>query len=131
MSRINRYEYQDWKNFGARVKNSRKQIGMTKERFAEEINRTENFVSEIEKGNKSCSLHTLHQISKVLKVSADYLLYGENVDMKKEYSNKEILEEIINRCNEEELGVIKDLIVAVYPNLKYILKDKSEKKDKD
>lgn len=127
MSRSNRYEYQDWKNFGGRVKDSRRQIGMTKEKFAEEINRSENFVSEIEKGNKSCSLHTLHQISKVLKVSADYLLYGEKVDMKKEYSNKEIIEEIINRCNDEELGVIKDLIVAVYPNFKYILKGKRDK----
>ncbi len=126
MGRANRYEYQDWKNFGARVKDSRKQIGMTKEKFAECINRTENFVSEIEKGNKSCSLHTLHQITKVLKVSADYLLYGEKVDMKKEYSNKEILQEIINRCSEEELGVIKDLVVAIYPNFKHILKEKKD-----
>ena len=127
MSRVDRFEYQDWKNFGSRIKNSRKQIGMTKEKFAEAINRSENFVTEVEKGNKSCSLHTLHQILKVLKVSADYLLYGEKVDMKKEYNNKEIIEEIINRCNEEELSVIKDLIVAVYPNFKFIIKDKKDK----
>lgn len=118
MSRVNRYEYNDWKNFGARVKKYREQINLSKEKFAEAINRSENFVSELQKGNTTCSVHTLHQISKVLKVSCDILLYGEEViDMKKEYSNKEILQNMLDRCNEEELKIIKDLIVALYPNL--------------
>lgn len=123
MSRVNRYEYQDWRNFGARVKNYREKIGMTKEKLAEGINRSDNFVSELEKGRTSCSIHTLHQISKVLKVSTDDLMYGDTNKMKEKYDNKEILLEIIERCNNEELAVIKDLIVAVYPNFKYILKD--------
>ena len=38
MSRVNRYEYKDWKNFGSRTKTSREQVGMTKEKFAEKIN---------------------------------------------------------------------------------------------
>ena len=62
MSRVNRFEYKDWKGFGSRVKRCREQINMTKERFAEEIGRSENFVAEIEKGNTSCSVHTLHKI---------------------------------------------------------------------
>lgn len=37
--------------------------------------------------------------------------------------NKEILIEIIERCDEEELAIIKDLIVATFPNLDKI-KDK-------
>ena len=44
MSRVNRFEYKDWKGFGSRVKRCREQINMTKERFAEEIGRSENFV---------------------------------------------------------------------------------------
>lgn len=129
MSRVNRYEYNDWKNFGARTKMYREQIGMTKERFAESINRSENFVSELEKGNSSCSVHTLHQISKVLKIPTDNLLYGDVSNMKKDYSNKEILEEIINRCDEEELQVIKDMVVSVYPHLNKVLKSKKKNKD--
>ncbi len=122
MSRVNRYEYTDWKDFGARIKNYREKVGMTKEKFAENINRTENFVSELEKGRKSCSVHTLHQISKVLKISTDDLLYGDMSEMKEEYNNKEVLLEIIDRCSDEELAVIRDLITAVYPNLEYIVK---------
>lgn len=127
MSRVNRFEYKDWKGFGSRVKRCREQINMTKERFAEEIGRSENFVAEIEKGNTSCSVHTLHKISEVLRVSTDTLLYGKIEDMKESKSNKEILEEIINRCNEEELQVITDIIIATYPNL-YKIVNKRENK---
>ena len=45
MSRKNRYEYTDWKGLGNRVKSYREQIGITKEKFAEMINRTENYLS--------------------------------------------------------------------------------------
>ena len=118
MSRTDRYEYQDWNGFGERTKKYRTAIGLPKETFAGMINRSENYISELEKGNSSCSVHTLYQISKALRVPSDNLLYEDSEMYKKdEYSNKEILKNIIDRCNEEELGVIKDLIVAAYPNL--------------
>ena len=41
----------------------------------------------------------------------------------KEYSNKEIVEEIINRCDDKEIEIIKDILVATFPNLNEI-KDK-------
>lgn len=129
MSRVNRFEYKDWKGFGSRVKRCREQINMTKERFAEEIGRSENFVAEIEKGNTSCSVHTLHKISEVLRVPTDTLLYGKVENMKESKSNKEILEEIINRCSDEELQVITDIIIATYPNLyKIVEKRRGENK---
>lgn len=117
MSRVNRYEYQNWKEFGTRVKKYREQICITKEKFAELINRSENYVSELEKGNTSCSVHTLHQIATVLKVSIDDLLYNKDVDMQKVYNSREILQNIINRCNDEEVEVLKDIIVATFPKL--------------
>ena len=127
MSRVDRYEYQDWKDFGARTKKYREQIGISKEKFAEMINRSENFVTDLEKGRTSGSVHTLHQIAQALKVTTDSLLYGENMNENKKYSNKEILQNIINRCDDEELQVLKDIIVATFPNLDKI---KEKKKDK-
>lgn len=126
MSRVNRYEYNDWKNFGLRVKKYREQIGMTKEKFAEGINRSDNFVSQLERGDTTCSIHTLHQTAKILKVSTDSLLYGDVSKLKKESNNKDILKEIIDRCNDEELTVIKDVIVSMYPHLKSITKKKDK-----
>ena len=114
MSRVNRFEYKDWKGLGKRIKMYREQISMSKEKFAEKINRSENYVAELEKGNVGTSVHTLHQISQTLKIPVDSLLYGEIIEMKQEYKNKEIL----------QLEVIKDVIVALYPNLKKVIDDK-------
>lgn len=117
MSRVDRYEYKDWKGFGVRTMQYRKEIGLSKEKFSEMINRSENFVSDLEKGRTSASVHTVHQIEKALKVTTDSLLYGETMKDSKNYSNKEILENIINRCDDEELEIIKDIIVSTFPNL--------------
>lgn len=117
MSRVDRYEYKDWKGFEVRTMQYRKEIGLSKEKFSEMINRSENFVSDLEKGRTSASVHTVHQIAKALKVTTDSLLYGETMKDSKNYSNKEILENIINRCDDEELEIIKDIIVSTFPNL--------------
>lgn len=127
MRRENRYEYTDWKNFGKRVKEYKKQIGISNEKFAEMVNRSENYLNELEKGNNSCSVHTLHQISKALKIPADKLLYGEISDIKDEYCNKDIILNIINRCNIQELETIKDVIVSLYPHLNEVVEKKNNK----
>ena len=127
MSRVDRYEYTDWKGFGKRVADSRKQIGLSKEKFAEMTNRSENYISELQKGNRGCSIHTLHQVARALKVSTDSLLYGDIPNEDKKYENKEILLEIIKRCDDEEVAVIKDMVVALYPNLKHITEKKNSK----
>ena len=59
-------------------------------------------------------------------MTTDYLLYGD-IEMKKEYTNKEIILEIVERANEEQLEVIKDLIVAVFPDFEIIDKYRKEK----
>lgn len=131
MSRVDRYEYKDWKGFGSRTKKYREQIGLSKEKFAEMINRSENFVSDLEKGRTSGSVHTVHQISKALKVSTDSLLYGESMDKNESYTNKEILEEMISRCNEEEIEILKDIAIATFPHLNKIKEVRKTNKQKN
>lgn len=118
---MTRREYTNWVSFGSRVRYNREKIGLSREKLAEMIDRSENYLISLEKGDKSCSIHTLHQLSQSLKISADYLLYGDKLEDKK-FTNKEILQTIIERCNEKELKIIKDVIVAMYPNLKNITK---------
>ena len=84
MSRVDRREFKDWKGFGARTRKCRESVGMTRERFAEMIGRTENYLLSLEKGDKSCSIHTLHQICTSLKESPDYILYGDGMEKEKE-----------------------------------------------
>lgn len=109
-------EYNDWKNFGIRVKNSRNGLGMTVEKLAEKSGRTENFIFKIESGER-CSIHTLYQLSKALNKSSDYLLFGEDMKTKEiNYSDREIIDNILNQCDEKQLKVIKEVLIAICPN---------------
>lgn len=114
-------EYNDWELFGSRVKNERKRLGLTREKLSEMIDRTENYLLSLEKGDKRCSIHTIHQLSKALRIPVDDLLYGKKME-EKDYSNKQIIESIINKCDEKELEVIKNVITAIYPNFNNIIK---------
>ncbi len=119
----NKYEYTDWENFGKRVRENRKSLGLTVEKLADIIDRSENFINRIEKGEKSCSIHTIHQLSKSLRVPIDTLLYGEVVK-EKEYTNREKVQAMIDRCNDMELEVVVEIILAVFPKFEYILEEK-------
>lgn len=119
-------DFNDWVGFGSRVKSNRKSIGLTLEKLAEMTDITVNFLISIEKGDKGCSLRTVHRLSKTLKVPVDTLLYGKKME-DKNYKNKEILKSIIDRCDKKELEAIKDVIVAMYP----YLEDINEKKQKN
>ena len=114
---MNGKEYNDWKNFGARVKNARNSLGMTVEKLAEKSDRTENFINSIESGKKSCSIHTLYQFSKAMNVSSDILLFGEYMEKEnKEYSDREIINNLLDRCDEKQLRIVKEILVAICPN---------------
>lgn len=84
------------------------------------IDRSENFINRLEKGEKSCSIHTVHQLAQSLRISTDILLYGPISEDKNEYEDKKIIENITNVCNEKELKIIKDLILVVFPKFKDI-----------
>lgn len=114
-------EYNDWTNFGIRLKNARNSIGMTVEKLAEKSHRTENFILRIESGKKSCSIHTLYQFCKAMNISADNLLLGENVELK-EYEDREIIEKLLDNCDEKQLKVIKEVLIAICPNFEDLKK---------
>lgn len=118
-----KYEYNDWFNFGKRVRMYRKSLGLTIEQLAELTDRTVNYINRIENGEKSCSIHTIHQLSKSLRVSTDVLLYGELVKKEEEYSNKQLIDNIISHCSSNELEVIKNVIIALYPKFKDIIEE--------
>lgn len=114
-------EFNDWQDFGIRVKNARNSIGMTVETLAEKSHRTENFILRIESGKKSCSIHTLYQFCKSMNIPADDLLFGGKVE-EKNYSDKEIIENIIQKCNEKQLKIVKDVLVTMFSDFDELIK---------
>ena len=72
---------------GEQVKRAREKSGLTQEQFAELIDKTPQFVSDLERGVSGISLETLKLICEKLCVSSDSILFSGS----KEY-DKQVLE---------------------------------------
>ena len=110
---MERREYTDWVGFGNRVRNARMGIGMTVEMLANKTFRSENFINQIESGQKSCSIHTLYQLTKALNISADELLFGSKTTINN-FEDKQIILNVIDKCDKSELKVIKDIVLTLF-----------------
>jgi transcriptional regulator with XRE-family HTH domain len=64
------------KEIGDRIQKYRKLAGYSLEKFAELVDISSGFCSDIENGNTGLSLETLFRISNVLGVSCDILIKG-------------------------------------------------------
>lgn len=87
----------DWDIIGARIRKQREYMGYTREQFAEILDVTPKFCSDIELGIKGMSVPTLCKISKTLHLSTDYILWGA------EHSgNSEPLALMLEGCSDTE-----------------------------
>ena len=66
------------KELGSRIRRIRKERGLTLDEMAQATGITNSALSKIERGTVSVSAENLSLISRVLGVSNDFLLYGEN-----------------------------------------------------
>ena len=94
---LNKYEV------GQRIRHLRQLSDYTQAEFAEAVDISINFLSEIENGKKGLSQERLARISQQLQTSCDYILFGED--------SKQI--DIIDATNSmtlEELGALRDYL---------------------
>lgn len=70
----------DYKILGERIKNQRKTKGMTQEHFAEHMNVSVGYISQIERGITKVSLERLIDISDYLACDIALLLKGTNIN---------------------------------------------------
>lgn len=66
----------DYRLLGERIKRQRRLKGTTQENFAEYLNVSVGYISQIERGISKVSLERLIEISGYLDCSVDYLLEG-------------------------------------------------------
>lgn len=91
---------------GKRIHQIRLQNEYTQAEFAEEIDISVNFLSEIENGKKGLSHDTLIKICLKMNVSADYILFGKKT---REYT----LLELANSLSISELDTTIDYLDAL------------------
>lgn len=94
---------------GARMKAQRELLGLTREELAERLDITPRFCYDLELGLKGMSIPTLCKLSNVLKVSSDYLLFGESPE--DEGLNSSI--SLIESCPAEKRQYLNQ-IISIY-----------------
>ena len=67
----------DWIAIGTRIRAQREYLGYTREQFAEQLGVTPKFCSDIELGAKGMSVPTLCNISQILRLKTEYILFGK------------------------------------------------------
>ena len=95
----------DWSAIGKRIRQQREYMGLTREQFAEQIDVTPKFCSDIETGAKGMSVPTLCRISKVLRLSTDYILYGRT-----EQEAPDSVMMVLENCSKRERTYAEQLL---------------------
>lgn len=97
---------------GGRIKAKRKSAGISQEKLAEMIFVSPHYIYEIERGMKSVSLETLMNLSKSLKLSTDYILFGN------QNAGGVSLSEQLNQLDEEQRIRAENAFKAILPYIK-------------
>lgn len=98
----------EWTSIGARIRKQRELLGYTREAFAEKIDITPKFCSDIELGVKGMSIPTLCRIADTLCMSTDYILFGKE----QRETSKSPLVMMIERCPEDKIEHLSTIIHA-------------------
>ena len=95
----------DWSAIGKRIRQQREYMGFTREQFAEQIDVTPKFCSDIELGVKGMSVPTLCRISEVLRLSTDFILFGrENTE------SSSPITQLLRSCSSSEQAYAEQLL---------------------
>lgn len=98
----------DYGAIGARIRACRKKTGLSQEALAEKVWISTTHMSHIETGSTKLSLAVLSDLSKVLNVSTDELLFGRS-PVSDDIDRTEFMQ-IIMKCSDKQLDCICHLI---------------------
>lgn len=101
----------DYKLIGNRIKNRRKELNMTQDKLANNLNITAFYLSKIENGHANPTLDTLSLIAHEIDIDLAYLITGTSTLEKKYYIDK--LNEVCSKANKKQLDLIIRLSKAV------------------
>ena len=106
----------DYKEIGLRIRKERTALNLSREKFAEMIELSVNYVGQIERGEKKFSVETIVKISNCLHSSLDYFIKG--IDLRVAKNDKSEVLSLLEKCSEYETSLITDLVRVVLPHMK-------------
>ncbi len=101
----------DFKKIGKAVKDNRIKKGLSQTQFAERVNISVPYLSNIESGAKQPSLDILISIANELQVTVDELLVGTQSYDKASYIVE--MTRVLGDCTEQEKRLILSCVVAL------------------
>lgn len=96
--------------FGNKVRIAREQAGLTREQFAELIDKSPTFLADVERGYAGVSVPTLRKICEVLNLSSDRLLWDKlnriSLDERLQFLDEDYIT-IIDRTIQNQIALIR------------------------
>ena len=108
---------------GRRIQQARKASQITQMKFAEEIDVSTQYISDLERGIVGCSVPTLLKICDVLDVSADFLLRGQEPKAQRSSAVSEEFSEL----SPQELELVEEGFALL--KRAFLLRNTGQKKD--
>lgn len=99
--------------FGKKIKSLRKINKITQEKLSEMIDIDARHVARIEAGESNPTIETLIKLANALKVTPNDLLDFSNMENTATYQLKSDINDILSLAKEDQLVLIKKLILAV------------------
>ncbi|MBR1635881.1 MAG: helix-turn-helix transcriptional regulator [Lachnospiraceae bacterium] len=89
---------------GIRIQNRRALLNISQEELAERIDRATKYCSDIERGICGMSIETMLAFAKELDMSLDYMMFGGNLNDKKDMETVQMAEllHILSKCSSDE-----------------------------
>ena len=81
----------NYKSIGQRIRNQRKEKGLSQEQLAEQIGISISFMGHIERGTRVSSVDTLARLCQVLEMDMHYVVFGYSSGYS---ANSELLSEL-------------------------------------
>ena len=75
--------YYNMKECGLRIKKMRKEMGLTQEQLAVQVNTSHSMIAKIERGAKGASIDLLIEFSVLFDTTLDYIILGKTNESSK------------------------------------------------
>lgn len=116
-SSTNEFQKDFWEKVGQRIINRRKQFGMTRDQLSDFLQITYKGLSQIERGEHGCSVARLIQISNILNLSLDDLLFGKHElsehELEQIHTARGRIDLLLENRTETQLNSIYHVLLAI------------------
>lgn len=90
---------------GLRVRMKREELKLSREKLAECINVSPQFIAQIELGRRGMSSATLYKVCNALSTSADYIILG-----REGYNDLTLFNELLSNLEPKYIPYVEDLL---------------------